>query len=241
MSCSEATDHPWISGLTRWVLWAHLKPKKKERSDCAILFNCHRHTPHLLRSGLIARWCRVAVHPRTPKRVLRGFHSRLAAFLPFTPPLPKHWRVDWVTPVSILILPCYLQKPKGSCCNTTFFLATTTLQPNLSDLPISPPRLRPYLRASSSNLKNGAPCHVRYLESSVPRKRPHPFYVRPIYSKQTWPTKAGEFWCCWHPPPPPRPWITTLTRRCNLRQELLAWLNSLLQLNMTKVEQCGTG
>lgn len=25
------------------------------------------------------------------------------------------------------------------------------------------------------------------------------------------------------------------------RQELLAWLNSLLQLNMTKVEQCGTG
>lgn len=25
------------------------------------------------------------------------------------------------------------------------------------------------------------------------------------------------------------------------RQELLAWLNGLLQLNMTKVEQCGTG
>jgi hypothetical protein len=26
-----------------------------------------------------------------------------------------------------------------------------------------------------------------------------------------------------------------------LRQELLHWLNSLLQLNITKVEQCGTG
>jgi hypothetical protein len=25
------------------------------------------------------------------------------------------------------------------------------------------------------------------------------------------------------------------------RQELLAWLNNLLQLNITKVEQCGTG
>jgi len=25
------------------------------------------------------------------------------------------------------------------------------------------------------------------------------------------------------------------------RQELLAWLNGLLQLNLTKVEQCGTG
>ena len=25
------------------------------------------------------------------------------------------------------------------------------------------------------------------------------------------------------------------------RQELLAWLNNLLQLNVTKVEQCGTG
>lgn len=25
------------------------------------------------------------------------------------------------------------------------------------------------------------------------------------------------------------------------RQELLAWLNNLLQLNLTKVEQCGTG
>lgn len=25
------------------------------------------------------------------------------------------------------------------------------------------------------------------------------------------------------------------------RQELLAWLNNLLQLNMTKIEQCGTG
>jgi hypothetical protein len=25
------------------------------------------------------------------------------------------------------------------------------------------------------------------------------------------------------------------------RQELVQWLNSLLQLNMTKVEQCGTG
>jgi len=25
------------------------------------------------------------------------------------------------------------------------------------------------------------------------------------------------------------------------RQELLAWCNGLLQLNMTKVEQCGTG
>ena len=27
----------------------------------------------------------------------------------------------------------------------------------------------------------------------------------------------------------------------DIRQELLAWLNSLLQLNITKVEQCGTG
>lgn len=26
-----------------------------------------------------------------------------------------------------------------------------------------------------------------------------------------------------------------------IRQELLAWLNNLLQLNVTKVEQCGTG
>ena len=26
-----------------------------------------------------------------------------------------------------------------------------------------------------------------------------------------------------------------------IRQELLHWLNSLLQLNVTKVEQCGTG
>lgn len=25
------------------------------------------------------------------------------------------------------------------------------------------------------------------------------------------------------------------------RQELVAWVNSLLQLNLTKVEQCGTG
>ena len=25
------------------------------------------------------------------------------------------------------------------------------------------------------------------------------------------------------------------------RQELLAWMNNLLQLNITKVEQCGTG
>jgi len=25
------------------------------------------------------------------------------------------------------------------------------------------------------------------------------------------------------------------------RQELIAWLNNLLQLNITKVEQCGTG
>lgn len=25
------------------------------------------------------------------------------------------------------------------------------------------------------------------------------------------------------------------------RQELLAWLNGLLQLNLTKIEQCGTG
>jgi hypothetical protein len=25
------------------------------------------------------------------------------------------------------------------------------------------------------------------------------------------------------------------------RQELVAWLNNLLQLNITKVEQCGTG
>jgi RP/EB family microtubule-associated protein len=25
------------------------------------------------------------------------------------------------------------------------------------------------------------------------------------------------------------------------RQELLAWLNNLLQLNFTKIEQCGTG
>lgn len=25
------------------------------------------------------------------------------------------------------------------------------------------------------------------------------------------------------------------------RQELLAWLNNLLQLNITKIEQCGTG
>ena len=25
------------------------------------------------------------------------------------------------------------------------------------------------------------------------------------------------------------------------RQELLAWINSLLQLNLTKIEQCGTG
>lgn len=25
------------------------------------------------------------------------------------------------------------------------------------------------------------------------------------------------------------------------RQELLSWLNGLLQLNITKVEQCGTG
>ena len=26
-----------------------------------------------------------------------------------------------------------------------------------------------------------------------------------------------------------------------IRQELLAWMNNLLQLNITKVEQCGTG
>lgn len=25
------------------------------------------------------------------------------------------------------------------------------------------------------------------------------------------------------------------------RQELLAWINNLLQLNITKIEQCGTG
>lgn len=30
-------------------------------------------------------------------------------------------------------------------------------------------------------------------------------------------------------------------RRLPFRQELLHWLNSLLQLNITKVEQCGTG
>lgn len=28
---------------------------------------------------------------------------------------------------------------------------------------------------------------------------------------------------------------------CLYRQELLAWLNNLLQLNITKIEQCGTG
>ncbi len=28
---------------------------------------------------------------------------------------------------------------------------------------------------------------------------------------------------------------------CCYRQELLAWMNNLLQLNITKVEQCGTG
>jgi hypothetical protein len=35
----------------------------------------------------------------------------------------------------------------------------------------------------------------------------------------------------------------TLTNDGNLhhRQELVTWLNSLLQLNITKVEQCGTG
>lgn len=31
-----------------------------------------------------------------------------------------------------------------------------------------------------------------------------------------------------------------LTAKTN-RQELVAWLNNLLQLNITKVEQCGTG
>lgn len=30
-------------------------------------------------------------------------------------------------------------------------------------------------------------------------------------------------------------------RTLDARQELLAWLNNLLQLNVTKVEQCGTG
>ncbi len=40
------------------------------------------------------------------------------------------------------------------------------------------------------------------------------------------------------PPNPPYPGhlLQTLPR-----QELLAWLNNLLQLNVTKVEQCGTG
>ena len=49
-------------------------------------------------------------------------------------------------------------------------------------------------------------------------------------------------------------WVNQGIYRCNLnavedsslkpslsRQELLAWLNNLLQLNVTKVEQCGTG
>lgn len=31
-------------------------------------------------------------------------------------------------------------------------------------------------------------------------------------------------------------WLTRFNR-----QELVAWLNNLLQLNITKVEQCGTG
>lgn len=32
-----------------------------------------------------------------------------------------------------------------------------------------------------------------------------------------------------------------LTPLSLIRQELVAWLNNLLQLNLTKVEQCGTG
>lgn len=45
----------------------------------------------------------------------------------------------------------------------------------------------------------------------------------------------GESRCVW-----PRGFdsVPTLTEP---RQELLHWLNSLLQLNVTKVEQCGTG
>lgn len=35
--------------------------------------------------------------------------------------------------------------------------------------------------------------------------------------------------------------LRLLTCDVNNSQELLAWLNSLLQLNMTKIEQCGTG
>ena len=33
----------------------------------------------------------------------------------------------------------------------------------------------------------------------------------------------------------------TLTGSATARQELVQWLNSLLLLNITKVEQCGTG
>jgi RP/EB family microtubule-associated protein len=36
-------------------------------------------------------------------------------------------------------------------------------------------------------------------------------------------------------------WATDQNWRRKHRQELLAWLNGLLQLNVTKVEQCGTG
>lgn len=35
--------------------------------------------------------------------------------------------------------------------------------------------------------------------------------------------------------------IEGLTRIDTDRQELVSWLNNLLQLNITKVEQCGTG
>jgi hypothetical protein len=34
---------------------------------------------------------------------------------------------------------------------------------------------------------------------------------------------------------------TQADRQSACRQELVQWLNSLLQLNITKVEQCGTG
>jgi hypothetical protein len=42
---------------------------------------------------------------------------------------------------------------------------------------------------------------------------------------------------CSHLPLVVTAWLTVTARR----QELVAWLNNLLQLNITKVEQCGTG
>lgn len=104
----------------------------------------------------------------------------------------------------------------------------------------------------------------RVVDSPPHHTRVHRHFCRPIHRRELSPFSSphtfhrqdGRISVRFSPadpassPPPPqardhgRPLSppghpTDKTRAC--RQELVQWLNSLLQLNITKVEQCGTG